>query len=117
MVERNSLSKNFRLIDQKEILYSKAEFKDLVLWLKDNPDTHAYGCRLHDVLDNYFFAGVNASKSPVSNLISRGHQYLLNDPKWYGMVFLQPKIRLPLYLNDADSVVKGIVLWRLRNGK
>ena len=117
LMRMKSLSKNFRLIDQVEIPYTRAEFKDLITWLKENPGTHSYGCRLHNVLDNYFLAGVNASKSPVSELISRGHQYLLNDQKWYGMIFLQPRERLSLYLNEEDSVTKGIALWRLRKRK
>lgn len=111
------LIKDFRLIDAEPISYTRSEFKELIQWLKENPDTHSYGCRLNDVLDNYFLAGVNMDKSSVSDLISRGHQYLLNDQERYGMIFLQPKERLPLYLNEKDSVKKAIALWRMRSKK
>ena len=31
------------------------------------------------------------------------------------VLFEVPKIKIPLYINDNDGVVRAVVLWRLRN--
>lgn len=98
------------------VSYEREEIHDLcdILIGSNSPISMTFGVELRKML----FGEFSFSIDPINTGSIKGHKYLQdNYPERYAMLFLRKLSVLPTEMNNEDSVINEIVLWRIKKRK